>query len=46
MTLAPIRGRVAYVFDEPHFDADQIIGPENLAVQDIDQLVVRGDAPL
>jgi 3-isopropylmalate/(R)-2-methylmalate dehydratase small subunit len=38
-SLTPIEGRVAYIFAEDNFDADQIVGPENLTEQDIDRLI-------
>jgi 3-isopropylmalate/(R)-2-methylmalate dehydratase small subunit len=36
--LPPIRGRVAYVFAQPNFDVDQIIGVANIKVQDVERL--------
>lgn len=36
--LPAIRGRVAYIFDEPNFDIDQIVGIENIKLQDLDAL--------
>ena len=39
MTFLPrLAGRVAFVFDEPDFDVDQIIGVENIKIQDADRL--------
>ena len=38
MSLAPLRGRVAYVFDEADFDVDQIVGVENIRLTDPDAL--------
>lgn len=39
MSIDPIRGRIAFIFDQDDFDVDQICGVENILVQDIDQLV-------
>lgn len=33
-----LKGRVAYIFDEPNFDIDLIVGVKNIKIQDIDQL--------
>ena len=38
MSLASLRGRVAYVFDEADFDVDQIVGVENIRLTDPDAL--------
>ena len=38
MTLKPLRGRVAFVFDEVNFDVDQIVGVKNIKITDIDEL--------
>lgn len=38
MSLAPLRGRVAWVFAEADFDVDQIVGVENIRVTDADAL--------
>ena len=38
MALHNLRGRVAFIFDEPDFDVDQIVGVKNIKVQDIDEL--------
>ena len=38
MSLAPLRGRVAYVFEEADFDVDQIVGVENIRLTDPDAL--------
>ncbi|MGD9941824.1 MAG: 3-isopropylmalate dehydratase [Burkholderiaceae bacterium] len=38
MPLSNLSGRVAYVFDEPDFDIDQIVGVKNIKVQDLDEL--------
>ena len=38
MSLAPLRGRVAYVFEEADFDVDQIVGVENIRLTDADAL--------
>ena len=38
MSLASLRGRVAYVFDEADFDVDQIVGVENIHLTDPDAL--------
>lgn len=34
MTLQNLKGRVAWVFDEPDFDVDQIIGVKNIRIAD------------
>jgi 3-isopropylmalate/(R)-2-methylmalate dehydratase small subunit len=36
--LANLRGRVAYIFDEPNFDVDQIIGVKNVKTSNVEQL--------
>ena len=38
MKLAPLRGRVAFVFAETDFDVDQIVGVENIRLTDADAL--------
>ncbi|MCR9125653.1 MAG: hypothetical protein NXH82_05960 [Rhodobacteraceae bacterium] len=38
MALANLRGRVAWVFDEPDFDVDQIVGVKNIKIKDVDEL--------
>ena len=38
MSLAPLRGRVAFVFEEADFDVDQIVGVENIRLTDPDAL--------
>ena len=38
MTLQNLRGRVAFIFDEPDFDVDQIVGVKNIKITDIDEL--------
>ena len=38
MSLATLRGRVAWVFDEADFDVDQIVGVENIRLTDPDAL--------
>lgn len=38
MNLAPLRGRVAWVFAEADFDVDQIVGVENIRLTDADAL--------
>lgn len=38
MALANLKGRVAWIFDEPHFDVDLIVGVKNIKIQDIDEL--------
>lgn len=38
MPLENLRGRIAFVFDEPDFDIDQIVGVKNIKVQDLDEL--------
>jgi 3-isopropylmalate/(R)-2-methylmalate dehydratase small subunit len=37
-SLPPLRGRVAFVFEEPDFDVDQIVGVKNIKIQDVDEL--------
>lgn len=34
-----IKGRVAWKFDEPHFDIDNIIGVQNIKLKDIDDIL-------
>ncbi|MBY0338536.1 MAG: 3-isopropylmalate dehydratase [Acetobacteraceae bacterium] len=36
--MPPLRGRVAFVFDEPDFDVDQIVGVKNIKIQDVEEL--------
>lgn len=45
MTLPSIRGRVAFVFSEPNFDIDQIVGVKHIKTLDLEQLrkVVMAD---
>lgn len=38
LKLPAIRGRVAWVFDQPDYDVDQIVGVKNIKIQDLDQL--------
>lgn len=38
MRLPDVHGRVAYIFDQVEFDVDQIIGVENVKLQDLDEL--------
>ena len=38
MSLAPLRGRVAWVFADADFDVDQIVGVENIRLTDADAL--------
>jgi 3-isopropylmalate/(R)-2-methylmalate dehydratase small subunit len=38
MELKNLRGRVAFVFDEPNFDIDQIVGVKNIKLQDLEEL--------
>lgn len=35
MTLQPLEGRIAFVFEEPEFDVDRIIGVANIKIQDV-----------
>lgn len=37
-TLPPLRGRVAFIFDEVDFDVDQIVGVKNIKIQDVAEL--------
>jgi 3-isopropylmalate/(R)-2-methylmalate dehydratase small subunit len=39
MSLANLRGRVAWVFDEDDFDIDLIIGVRNIKITDVNELV-------
>jgi 3-isopropylmalate/(R)-2-methylmalate dehydratase small subunit len=39
MSLAKLRGRVAWVFDQDSFDIDQIVGVKNIKVRDMAELV-------
>lgn len=36
--LPVVKGRVAWVFDQPHFDADLIVGVKNISVTDKEKL--------
>lgn len=38
MSLNNLRGRVAFIFEEIHFDVDQIVGVKNIKITDIDEL--------
>ncbi len=38
MEIQNLKGRVAFIFDEPNFDIDQIVGVKNIKVQDLDEL--------
>ncbi|MBP2227711.1 3-isopropylmalate/(R)-2-methylmalate dehydratase small subunit [Azospirillum agricola] len=38
MALTPLRGRVAYIFDEVNFDVDQIVGVKNIKITDVEEL--------
>jgi 3-isopropylmalate/(R)-2-methylmalate dehydratase small subunit len=38
MSLANLRGRVAWVFDEDDYDIDLIIGVRNIKITDLDEL--------
>jgi len=38
MSLANLRGRVAFIFDETDFDVDQIVGVKNIKITDINEL--------
>ena len=38
MTLPNLRGRVAWVFDEPDYDIDLIIGVRNIKITDVKEL--------
>ena len=38
MSLQPLRGRIAYIFEEADFDVDQIVGVENIRLTDPDAL--------
>jgi 3-isopropylmalate/(R)-2-methylmalate dehydratase small subunit len=37
-SLPPLRGRVAFVFEEIDFDVDQIVGVKNIKIQDVAEL--------
>ena len=37
-TLPPLRGRVAFIFEETDFDVDQIVGVKNIKIQDVEEL--------
>lgn len=36
--LPDLEGRAAYIFDEPDFDIDQIVGVKNIKITDVPQL--------
>lgn len=36
--LPEIKGRVAWVFDEPNFDIDLIVGVDNIKIKDVEKL--------
>jgi 3-isopropylmalate/(R)-2-methylmalate dehydratase small subunit len=38
MSLAPLRGRVAWVFDEDDYDIDLIVGVRNIKITDVKEL--------
>ncbi|WP_422031029.1 hypothetical protein [Roseovarius sp.] len=38
MTLANLRGRVAWIFEDEDFDVDQIVGVKNIKIKDPDEL--------
>jgi 3-isopropylmalate/(R)-2-methylmalate dehydratase small subunit len=38
MSLANLRGRVAWIFDEENFDVDQIVGVKNIKITDVAEL--------
>ena len=38
MSMAPLRGRVAWVFDEDDYDIDLIIGVRNIKITDVKEL--------
>ena len=38
MSLDPIRGRVAWIFDEENFDVDQIVGVKNIKITNVAEL--------
>lgn len=38
MALAPICGRVAWIFTEENFDVDQIVGVKNIKITDVGEL--------
>src|ERR1700712_2912108 len=40
MSLAHLRGRVAWIFTEENFDVDLIVGVKNMKITDIDELSV------
>src|SRR5690606_33657850 len=39
MNLSNIRGRAAFLFAEPNFDIDQIVGVKHIKTQNIDELM-------
>jgi 3-isopropylmalate/(R)-2-methylmalate dehydratase small subunit len=38
MSLANLRGRVAWIFEEENFDVDQIVGVKNIKITDVAEL--------
>lgn len=38
MTLANLKGRVAWIFEDEDFDVDQIVGVKNIKIKDPDEL--------
>lgn len=38
MTLRNLSGQAAYIFEEPEFDVDRIVGVANIKIQDVGQL--------
>ena len=38
MALAPINGRVAWIFTDENFDVDQIVGVKNIKITDVGEL--------
>ncbi len=38
MSLATLRGRVAWIFDEENFDVDQIVGVKNIKITNVEEL--------
>ena len=41
MTLPNFRGRVAWVFDEPDYDIDLIIGVSNIKITDVKEVEIK-----
>ena len=39
MMLPLIKGRVAWIFDEPHYDIDNIIGVQNIKIKDVSDIL-------